>query len=69
MAIGGETTGVVVTTADGAIELKLTEKQRPEAEKLKGKVVVVSGKLEVKPRVTGKGVRLILDVTSLKGVE
>lgn len=67
VAIGGETTGTVITAKGITWELDLgnTESFRKLAEKLDGKTVLVTGSLEVR-----KGVeipkRWIVTVTSLK---
>src|SRR5688572_13640749 len=52
MAIGGETTGVVIRTTAGSFELDLDKKQREQGDKLNGKVVVVTGTLYTKKGVT-----------------
>jgi hypothetical protein len=66
-AIGGETTGVIVKTKDGTLELDLGKDKelRAQADKLNGQAVVVTGSLSVR-----KGVevaqRLIVTVGTLK---
>jgi hypothetical protein len=65
VAIGGETTGVVINAGKLSLELDLDKKLQPEAEKLNGKVVIVTGTLYVKPGVT-RGPRTIIKVATLK---
>src|SRR5262245_34021973 len=65
MAIGGETTGVVIRTSAGSFELDLDKKQREQGDKLNGKVVVITGTLYTKKGVT-RGVRTIVKVETLK---
>jgi hypothetical protein len=68
-AIGGETTGVLLKTKDGTLELDLKDKeQRADAEKLNGKPVLVNGTLAVRKGVE-IGQRLIVTVTSLKAAD
>jgi hypothetical protein len=68
-AIGGETTGVLIKTKDGTLELDLKDKDlRADAEKLNGKPVLVSGTLAVRKGVE-VGQRLIVTVTSLKAAD
>lgn len=67
MAIGGETTGVILKTKDqGTYELDLAgETLRAAAEKLSGKAVVVEGEYKPRPGVEIKE-RRIIAVKSLK---
>ncbi|MBM4068786.1 MAG: hypothetical protein FJ271_07555 [Planctomycetes bacterium] len=69
-AIGGETTGTVLTTADGALELDLAKKRDLQAlaEKLDGKAVVVTGNLTIRKGVEVRQ-RLIVTVTGLKAAK
>lgn len=70
VAIGGETTGVVIQAKDGSLELNLgTNKDlRAEAEKLNGKAVVVTGTLTVRRGVEVRQ-RLIVTVATIKSAE
>ena len=70
VAIGGETTGLVIETKAGTFELDVgKDKQlREKAEKLDGKVVVVTGTLTVRRGVEVKE-RKIITVASLKEAE
>ena len=65
VAIGGETTGVVLTTKSGRFELQLNKEQREKAEKLNGKQVTVTGKLTIKKGVEVRE-RRIIEVTTIK---
>jgi hypothetical protein len=66
-AIGGETTGIVLQTKDGALELDIKDKDLlKKADTLNGKVVTVTGNFAIKPGVEVK-VRYIVSVDSLKG--
>lgn len=65
MAIGGETTGISISTSTASFELELDKKQAAEAEKLKGKMVIVTGTLVIKPGVT-RGPRTVIKVATLK---
>jgi hypothetical protein len=65
MAIGGETTGVQLRAGAVTLELDLDKKLRGDADKLNGKVVIVTGTLYVKPGVT-RGARTIIKVATLK---
>jgi hypothetical protein len=65
MAIGAETTGVTLTTADGVYELDLKNpKLKAAAEELNGKQVNVEGIYKPRPGVEIKE-RRIIDVKSL----
>ena len=68
MAIGGETTGIIISTANGTLELDVSKSKdlREQAEKLNGKVAVAQGTLTIRQGVTRRGPRLIVNVTSLK---
>jgi hypothetical protein len=70
VAIGGETTGTVLTTPGGALELDLSKKRDLQAlaEKLDGKVVIVTGNLTIRKGVEIRQ-RLIVTVTGLKAAE
>jgi cytochrome c-type biogenesis protein CcmE len=70
VAIGGETTGTLLVTKDGKLELSLTaKKDLPElAEKLSGKDVVVTGTLTVRKGVE-TGPRIIVNVATLKAAD
>jgi hypothetical protein len=65
MAIGGETTGIVLRTSAGSFELDLDARLRKQADKLNNKTVVVTGTLYTKPGVT-RGPRTIVKVATLK---
>ena len=69
-AIGGETTGVVLTTKNGAFELELGKNKelRDKAERLSGKQVVITGTLNVRKGVEVKE-RRIITVTGLKAAD
>ena len=65
MAIGGETTGIVIQTAQGRFELQpATEAMRKEIEALDGKEVVVTGTLTTKAGVEVAR-RQIIQVTKI----
>ena len=65
--IGGETTGIILQTKDGIVELDIKDKDLlKKAEGLNGKVVTVTGNFAIKPGVEVK-VRNIVTVDSLKG--
>jgi hypothetical protein len=68
VAIGGETTGTTITAKGIKWELDFGKNAdlRATAEKLDGKLVTVSGKLERRQGVETKE-RWIVTVTSLKG--
>jgi hypothetical protein len=70
VAVGGETTGVVVATKAGTYELELGKDKdlRRQAEKFNGKAVVVAGTLEVRKGVEVKE-RRIITVTSLTAAD
>ena len=71
VAIGGETTGVVVTTEkEGSYELDLGKNKDPQdkADKLNGKAVVVAGELTVRKGGEVKE-RRIIAVSSLKAAD
>jgi hypothetical protein len=67
VAIGGETTGTVLETKQGAFELDLGKNAelRARADKLNGKAVAVGGVLNVRKGVEVKQ-RKIVTVTSLE---
>jgi hypothetical protein len=66
VAIGGETTGIILTTKDGVLELDIKDKElRKKAEGLSGKVVTVTGNLTIRPGVE-VNVRHIVTVESIK---
>lgn len=67
VAIGGETTGIIIETKKGAFELDFGEQKelRQKAEKLDGKNVTVVGKLEIRKGVEVKERRIVI-VTSLE---
>jgi hypothetical protein len=70
-AIGGETTGVMITTSKNiAWELDLGKDKdvRARADKLSGKTVVIKGELTIKEGVE-RGPRTIVKVTELKAAE
>jgi protein tyrosine phosphatase (PTP) superfamily phosphohydrolase (DUF442 family) len=51
VAIGGETTGIVLETAQGRLELQCDAAQRATIESLKGQQVTIRGKLETRAGV------------------
>lgn len=67
IAIGGETTGILLKTKDNSYELEFGKEKdlRARAEKLNKKMVVVSGLLNLRPGVEVKQ-RKIITVKSLK---
>jgi hypothetical protein len=67
MAIGGETTGTIITTDSGTLELDFgkSKELREEAQKLNGKAAVARGTLSVRKGVAIRQ-RLIVTVNSLK---
>jgi hypothetical protein len=67
MAIGGETTGTVVTARGANWDLDLTRipDGRKRAESLDGRPVLVKGSLEIRPGVERRE-RAIVTVTSLE---
>lgn len=67
VAIGGETTGIVLEAAEGKFELDLGKNKelRQKADKLDGKNVVVTGTLQVRKGVEVKE-RKIITVSGLK---
>ena len=67
MAIGGETTGTVVTARGATWDLDLARlpEGRQRAESLHGRPVLVKGTLEIRPGVE-KRERAIVTVTSLE---
>jgi hypothetical protein len=67
MAIGGETTGTVVTARGANWDLDLTRipDGRQRAESLDGRPVLVKGSLEIRPGVERRE-RAIVTVTSLE---
>lgn len=70
VAIGGETTGTILTTPSGVLELDLAKKRDLQAlaEKLDGKDVIVTGNLTIRKGVEIRQ-RLIVTVTGLKAAE
>jgi hypothetical protein len=69
MAPGGETTGTILETGSGTLELDFGKNMelREAAKKLNGKTALASGTLTVRKGVTVR-LRLIVTVKSLKGV-
>jgi hypothetical protein len=67
MAIGGETTGTVVSARGATWDLDLTKVPdgRTRAESLDGRLVLVKGSLEIRPGVERRE-RAIVTVTSLE---
>jgi hypothetical protein len=66
MAIGGETTGTIISTKDLTVELEVKDKKlREEAEKLDGKTAIVKGTLTFRKGVE-RGQRMIVVVNDLK---
>ena len=67
MAIGGETTGTVVSARGAKWDLDLTQlpEGRKKAEALDGRAVLVKGTLEIRPGVERRE-RAIVTVTSLE---
>src|SRR5262245_52794937 len=65
MAIGGETTGVLIRAGGLSLELDLDKKLKAEADKLKDKMVIVTGTLFIKPGVT-RGPRTLIKVATIK---
>jgi hypothetical protein len=67
MAIGGETTGTVITArgATWELDLKGVAQGRQKAESLDGRAVLVKGALEIRPGVERRE-RAIVTVTSLE---
>lgn len=69
VAIGGETTGILIQAKDLTVELDIKDaKLRDEAEKLNGKTALVTGELTMRKGVT-RGPRVVVVVTSLKAGE
>jgi hypothetical protein len=71
MAIGGETTGVILETGEGSpyeLDLGSNEELRKLAEKLNGKKVVVQGDYKPRPGVEVSE-RRIIEVKSLEKAE
>jgi protein tyrosine phosphatase (PTP) superfamily phosphohydrolase (DUF442 family) len=64
VAIGGETTGIVLETAQGRLELQCDAAQRATIESLKGQQVTIRGKLETRAGVEVP-VRRIIVVTEI----
>jgi hypothetical protein len=70
-AIGGETTGTVLTTAEGVryeLDLGKDKDLAAQAEALNGKQVSVTGELQTRQGVE-TGARTVIMVTSLKAVD
>jgi hypothetical protein len=67
MAIGGETTGIIIAAKDGSMELDFgkNEKLRELANANDGKTVTAKGTLTMRRGVEIKGVRMIVNVTDL----
>jgi hypothetical protein len=67
VAIGGETTGTIIETKDGTFELDFGKDKelRQKANKLKDKLVLVAGTLEVRKGVEVKE-RKIITVSKLQ---
>lgn len=70
VAIGGETTGTILTTPAGTLELDFAKKRDLQllAEKLDGKEVVVTGALTIRKGVEVRQ-RLIVAVQKLKAAK
>ena len=70
VAIGGETTGTLIETKDGTLELDFGKSNdlRALASKLNGKAVVVTGDLKIRRGVEVK-LRTIVTVATLKPAE
>ncbi|MFQ3650026.1 MAG: hypothetical protein SNJ75_06810 [Gemmataceae bacterium] len=64
MAIGGETTGVMIATPGGTFEVQLP--RGTDADKLDGKTVKVYGSLIQRKGVTVRGVRTIIEATKME---
>jgi len=64
VAIGGETTGVVLETAQGRIELQTTPAQRATLESLKGQQVTIRGQIDTRQGVEVP-TRTIITVTEI----
>jgi hypothetical protein len=66
VAVGGEATGIILTTKDGTVELDIKDKELlKKAESLNGKNAIVTGTFAIKPGVEVK-VRYIVTVDSIK---
>jgi hypothetical protein len=69
VAIGGETTGTIITTKGTSLELELKDKQqRDEAMKLDSKTAIVTGELTFRKGVE-RGQRMIVVVNDLKAAK
>jgi hypothetical protein len=67
MAIGGETTGTLITTPGGTFEVELPEKT--DADKLNGKTVKITGSMYQRKGVEIRGVRTIIKATKVEIAE
>jgi hypothetical protein len=70
VAIGGETTGTTLTTPGGTLELDFGKNRdlRALAEKLNGKIAVVTGTLSIRKGIEVRQ-RLIVSVSTLKAAD
>jgi hypothetical protein len=70
MAIGGETTGTIITAPQGVLELDFgkSKELKDLAAKLDGKAAIATGTLQIRKGVAIKQ-RLIVSVKELKAVE
>lgn len=61
VAVGGETTGIIIETKDGKYELDFGKDKelRQKAEKLNGKAVTVAGTLEIRKGVEVKERKIV----------
>jgi hypothetical protein len=69
IAVGGETTGAMITAKDGGLELEATGDLLKALEKLDGKDAVVTGTLTMKKGVEIPGMRLIVKVATVKAAD
>lgn len=67
VAIGGETTGSLITTPGGTFEVELP--RGTDADKLNGKTVILTGTIYQRKGVEIRGVRTIIKVEKLKEVK
>jgi hypothetical protein len=66
MAIGGETTGIILATSDDRLELEpADDAMRRQLEGLNGKTVTVRGTLESRPGVEVR-TRRVVKVTEIR---
>lgn len=61
----GELLGTLLNTAVGAYELDIDAKLKPEASKLNGKSVIVTGAIVVKPG-SKRGSQTVIKITTVK---